>query len=101
MKCCDMDALVCSVMRACENNDLNDMITKVYKRPKKVFVLIIMVDDGNYLVKTKRGKKFKNLVFNSIEELTSGLPESTSTNDKIVAQHYFDIIDEECSNDDG
>ena len=37
---------------------------------------------------------------NSIEELTSGLPESTTTNDEIAVLQYFDIIDKDCSDDD-
>ena len=58
IKCCNDEALVCSVMRTWENNDLNKKITKVYKRPKKVFVMIKMADGRNDLVETKRGKKF-------------------------------------------
>ena len=100
MKCCDVEALVRSVMRTWDNNDLDEMITKVYKRLKKVFVLIKMANGGNDLVETKRGKKFKNLDMNSIEQLTSGLPESTTTNDEIAVPQYFDIIDEDCSDDD-
>ena len=61
MRCCAVEALVRSVYETWEKGELNEVITKVFNRLKKVFVLIIEGDGGNELVETKRGKGFCNL----------------------------------------
>ena len=61
MRCCAVEALVRSVYETWEKGELNEVITKVFNRLKKVLVLIIEGDGGNELVETKRGKGFCNL----------------------------------------
>ena len=57
MKRCHTDALVRSVMDTWVNGSLDDVISKVFKRLKKVLCLINEGEGGNDLVETQRGPK--------------------------------------------
>jgi len=48
-------------MQTWNEGHLDEMIMKVYKRLKKVIVLIAELKGKNDLVETKRGKKFQDL----------------------------------------
>ena len=60
-KRCEVQALANTVMQMWNEGHLDEMITKVYKRLKKVLVLIAEARGKNDLVETKRGKKFQDL----------------------------------------
>ena len=60
-KRCEVNALASSVTNAWTNGTLDKMITSVFKRLRRVLVLIIEAKGKNDLVETKRGKKFAAL----------------------------------------
>ena len=57
MKRCQTDTLVRSVIDTWVNGCLDDVISKVFKRLKKVLCLINEGEGGNDLVETQRGPK--------------------------------------------
>ena len=93
----EIDALVCSVYHVWESEDLTCVISKVYDRLKKVLILIVEGNGGNDFVETKRGKKWKNLDTKPVIDLINddNLP---VVNENEI--NYFDIIDEDMSNDE-
>ena len=63
MKRYTVDALVNTVMAAWTEGDLDDSITKVFDRIKRVLVLINEGNGANDLVETKRGVAHDDIKF--------------------------------------
>ena len=66
----EVNVHVRSVYETREKGKLNELITKVFNRLKKVLVLIVKGNGGNGLVESKRGKKISNVDL-SIEQLNN------------------------------
>ena len=56
-----MNTLFISVVDTWTNGHLSTMITSVFKQLKNVLIMINEAKLKNYLVKTKRGKQFRDL----------------------------------------
>ena len=80
-----------------ESEDLTVVISKIYNRLRKVLILIVEGNGGNDFVETKRGNKWKNLDTKPVIDLINddNLP---VVNENEI--NYFDIIDEDMSDDE-
>ena len=86
MKRYTVDALVNTVMAAWTEGDLDDVITKVFDRIKRVLVLINEGKGGNDLVETKRGVAHDDIKFDF---------KLNSTNIEKANEHTIIVEDED------